>query len=166
MRITECSAVACVGVPTLTTYQSVSTILRLLLLLLSGTVCLNCYKEAVTRPKCTPFKEAGGRTCLYGSNIVACILIFVVIAQLVTVPRDDYGGGWADLAAVVVFIYIGAINVILVVCACAGRCLLAEEGVDSYDDDDSSDNEREVNVEKGMTVVEQTNPVLVKAVVE
>ena len=64
------------------------------------------------------------------------------------------------------FIYIGAINVILVVCACAGRCLLAEEGVDSYDDDDSSDNEREVNVEKGMTVVEQTNPVLVKAVVE
>jgi hypothetical protein len=59
-------------------------------------------------------------------------------------------------------IYTAVINAILVVCACVGRGLLAKE--------DLSDNERGVNVEEGVAVavpvVEQTNPVLVKAVVE
>ena len=68
------------------------------------------------------------------------------------------------------FIYTAVINAILVVCACVGRGLLAkEEGEDTYDND-SSDDERGVNVEEGVAVpvpvVEQTNPVLVKAVVE
>jgi hypothetical protein len=59
-------------------------------------------------------------------------------------------------------IYTAVINAIFVVCACVGRGLLAKK--------DSSDNERVVNVEEGVAVavpvVEQTNPVLVKAVVE
>ena len=171
LALEECSATACEGVPKIPSYQSAMIILGLLLLLLSGTVCLNCYKEAVAKPKCSPCKEAGGRICLYGSNIGAFVLIFVVIAQLVTFQTNsESGGGWYDLIIVVTFIYFAVINAIFVLCACLGRALLAkEEGGETYDND-SSDNEREVNVEEGVAVavpvVEQTNPVLVKADLE
>ena len=171
LSVNACSALACEGVPKIPSSQSAMIILGLLLLLLSGTVFLNCYKEAVAKPKCSPCKEAGGRICLYGSNIGAFVLIFVVIAQLVTYQTNsESGGGWYDLIIVVTFIYFAVINAMLVLCACLGRALLAkEEGEDNYDND-SSDNERGVNVEEGVAVavpvVEQTNPVSVKAVLE
>lgn len=170
LALEECSATACEGVPKIPSYQSAMIILGLLLLLLSGTVCLNCYKEAVAKPKCSPCKEAGGRICLYGSNIGAFVLIFVVIAQLVTFPTNSESGDWYGLIIAVTFIYFAVINAIFVLCACLGRALLAkEEGGETYDND-SSDNEREVNVEEGVAVavpvVEQTNPVLVKADLE
>ena len=161
--VNECSVIACEGVPQISTSQSVMIILGLLLLLLSGTVCLNCYKEAATKPKCSPCKEAGGRICLYGSTIGTFILIIFTIIQLVAISTDSgAGGGWLDLIIMVFAIYTAVINAIFVVCACVGRGLLAKK--------DSSDNERVVNVEEGVAVavpvVEQTNPVLVKAVVE
>jgi hypothetical protein len=106
---------------------------------------------------------------LFGSTIGTFILIVFTIIQFVAISTDSgAGGGWLDIIIMVFFIYTAVINAILVVCACVGRGLLAkEEGEDTYDSD-SSDNERGVNVEEGVAVpvVEQTNPVLVKAVVE
>lgn len=154
LAVDECRINACEGVTKIPINQSVMIMVGSLLVLLSGTVCLNCYKEAATKPKCSPCKEAGGRICLYGSAIGASALIIFVIIQVVTFPTMiETGGGWADLVAVVFFIYTIAINAILVVCACVGRGLLAKE---------------EGDVEEGMAVpvVEQTNPMLVTAVVE
>lgn len=129
-KVSECSLEACKGVPAMNSVQLVMTLLGLLLILLSGTICLNFYKEAVNvnKPWCAPCKEAGGRLCLYGSVVGSVISIIFVIVQLATVPKEmGAGGSWADLVVVVVFVYVIGLNAILVLCACAGRCLLAED---------------------------------------
>jgi len=133
LSLNECSAAACVGVPTY--YQSQMAALGLLILLLSGTVCLNCYKEAATKPECTPCKEVGGIICLYGSVIGAFILIIYTIITIVTFPPSSEWTDSAVLTIMFIFLYILGTNTILVVCACMGRCLLAKEGGETYDSD-------------------------------
>jgi hypothetical protein len=128
-KVNECYSAACAGVSSTSTLQNVMTMLGLLLILLSGTLCLNFYSEAVVcPPKCSPAKEAIGRVVLYGSIAGAVGLMILVAVQLVDLgmhgaPND----GWYDLAMVVVFIYVIGINGILVLCACGGRCLLSAD---------------------------------------
>ena len=129
-RVGECATMSCADVPKLTSLQSVMMLLGLLLILLSGTFCLNFYREAcldanVCPPRGSPCKEKLGRVVLYGSLLGAAGLVVLVIAQLVEFAKNGMPGGMADLAVTVVFIYIIGINAILVLFACAGRCLLS-----------------------------------------
>ncbi len=106
------------------------TLLGLLLILLSGTLCLNVYREAcldanVCPPRGSPCKEKLGRVLLQLSLLGAVGLVFLVIAQLVEFAKNGTPGGMADLAVTVVYIYIIGINAILVLFACTGRCLLS-----------------------------------------
>lgn len=128
-KINECMITACAGVSSISSFQSVTTMLGLLLILLSGTLCLNFYREAVIcPPKCSPAKEAIGRVVLYGSISGAVGLMILVIVQLADFRKDGApAGGMYDLAILVVFIYVIGINGVLVLCACGGRCLLSTD---------------------------------------
>ncbi|KAL3811384.1 hypothetical protein ACHAXA_000463 [Cyclostephanos tholiformis] len=128
-KVNKCAITACVDAPGLSSYQSVMMMLGLLLILLAGTICLNFYREAtVCPPKCSPSKEAIGRLVLYGSFSGAVGLVILVIAELIGLARDGMPvGDMYDLAILVVFVYVIGINVILVLCACAGRCLLSAD---------------------------------------
>ena len=129
-RVSECATTACANAPKMTSLQSVMTLLGLLLILLSGTLCLNFYREAcldanVCPPRGSTCKEKLGRVVLYGSLLGAVGLIILVIAQQVEFAKNGMPGGMADLAVTIVFIYIIGINAILVLFACVGRCLLS-----------------------------------------
>jgi len=129
-RVTECATMSCADVPKLTSLQSVMMLLGLLLILLSGTFCLNFYPEAcldACPPRGSPCKEKLGRVVLYGSLLGAAGLVVLVIAQLVEFAKNGMPGGMADLAVTVVFIYVIGVNAILVLFACAGRCLLSKD---------------------------------------
>ena len=130
-RVSECATMSCADAPKMTSLQSVMTLLGLLLILLSGTFCLNFYREAcldACPPRGSPCKEKLGRVVLYGSLLGAAGLVVLVIAQLVEFAKNGMPGGMADLAVAVVSIYIIGINAILVLFACAGRRLLSVDG--------------------------------------
>ena len=147
-KVDECAMTACDGAaPAMTTLQSVMTLLGLLLILLSGTLCLNFYREAVVCPprRCSPCKEALGRVVLYGSVSGAAVLFVLVLVQMVEFARNGMPGGMADLAVTVLYIYVIVINAILVLFACAGRSLLAE--ADAAREVSAADGEEEPEVQ-------------------
>lgn len=128
-EVSQC-ALACHGdnplISAMTDSQRVCFLLGLLIILLSGTMCLNFYREAI-EVKCTPwYREIPGRALLYGT--VGWVLIFVVwiVQQIVVLAGEGLSGGMGlafGIACIVIFI----LNVGLVLISWMGRCCLGED---------------------------------------
>lgn len=115
----------------ITPLQKVCFLFGLLLIVLSGTICLNFYREAIKCPPklCSPwYREVPGRVLLCGSVTWAIGLLIWIITQLCELATGGrLLGGGDDFLYAVVFVCIMVFNLALVVTSWVGRCCLAED---------------------------------------
>ena len=115
----------------ITPLQKVCFLLGLLIIVLSGTICLNFYREAIKcPPKCSPwYREVPGRVLLYGCVAWAIGLLIWIIMQLGELATRGLLGGF-DFLYAVVFVFVMVFNLALVLSSWVGRCCLAEDTED------------------------------------
>lgn len=115
----------------ITPLQKVCFLFGLLLIVLSGTICLNFYREAIKCPPklCSPwYREVPGRVLLCGSVTWAIGLLIWIITQLCELATGGrLLGGGDDFLYAVVFVCIMVFNLALLVSSCVGRCCLVED---------------------------------------
>jgi hypothetical protein len=99
--------------------------LGLLIVLLSGTMCLNFYREAIVI-KCNPwYREIPGRILLYGTVGWVLILVAFIARQIVLLAREGSFGGMGFAFGIIIILTF-VLNVGLVLISLVGRCCLGE----------------------------------------